>query len=627
MLRRRLLSAPVSLCLIITACGCGSNNSPSNNPPPTNPVPAITSVTPSSASAGAATINVVLTGAGFVNGATILWNGVALTTTFNSATELSATVPASDLATGVAANVTVANPGPSGGVSAASSFTVSNPVPTVTVNPGRVPVESADTTIDLTGSGMVPSSVVTWITTTAGQYPPLSGEPYPSTILAYTLPPGTPGWADLQISAPIGTGTLPKSVFYAQSVTDYTSPDSFTAVLVDPARSQVYLSAGDHLDVFSTTSNQFVTQLHPAALGSQKKITGLALTPDGSQLLVADLLDGSLAVINPDTPSNTYAIPIAPVTGLGTTNGPLYVAATSENQAFVTTGGLPATACPSSGITYIANLQTHAVTRPAAYSQCHIGLLSPPFTDGFSVDASGDGNFVAIGSSTYNSACIYSVQNSSYNAEPLSNIGYGYGIAISSDGNVIGSNQVLDDVSSNLLGAISHPIPLYGNPILYTPSQYPLLRPRLNASGSLYYFAYQNYFEIIDVAHALLRMRFALTETIQNTASPLAIDSGGRYVYLLTDKGLTVVDLGAAPLSIGHLSQQTASVGTQITVRGSGFDSSTQASVGRQGATVTVTDRNTLTLTLPAAASGPENIGLTRSNGDSYTLENAVVLQ
>jgi hypothetical protein len=139
------------------------------------------------------------------------------------------------------------------------------------------------------------------------------------------------------------------------------------------------------------------------------------------------------------------------------------------------------------------------------------------------VDASGDGNFVAIGSSTYNSACIYSVQNSSYNAEPLSNIGYGYGIAISSDGNVIGSNQVLDDVSSNLLGAISHPIPLYGNPILYTPSQYPLLRPRLNASGSLYYFAYQNYFEIIDVAHALLRMRFALTETIQNTASPLAI--------------------------------------------------------------------------------------------------------
>jgi hypothetical protein len=316
MLRRRLLSAPVSLCLIITACGCGSNNSPSNNPPPTNPVPAITSVTPSSASAGAATINVVLTGAGFVNGATILWNGVALTTTFNSATELSATVPASDLATGVAANVTVANPGPSGGVSAASSFTVSNPVPTVTVNPGRVPVESADTTIDLTGSGMVPSSVVTWITTTAGQYPPLSGEPYPSTILAYTLPPGTPGWADLQISTPIGTGTLPRSVFYAQSVTDYTSPDSFTAVLVDPARSQVYLSAGDHLDVFSTTSNQFVTQLHPAALGSQKKFTGLALTPDGSQLLVADLLDGSLAVINPDTPSNTYAIPIAPVTGL-----------------------------------------------------------------------------------------------------------------------------------------------------------------------------------------------------------------------------------------------------------------------------------------------------------------------
>jgi hypothetical protein len=100
------------------------------------------------------------------------------------------------------------------------------------------------------------------------------------------------------------------------------------------------------------------------------------------------------------------------------------------------------------------------------------------------------------------------------------------------------------------------------------------------------------------VAHATLRMRFAVTETIQDTATPLAIDSGGRFVYLLTDKGLTVVDFGAAPLWIGHLSGHTAP-GSTVVLRGSGFDFSTTATVGGGGASVNFTDENTLTLTIP----------------------------
>jgi len=175
----------------------------------------------------------------------------------------------------------------------------------------------------------------------------------------------------------------------------------------------------------------------------------------------------------------------------------------------------------------------------------------------------------------------------------------------------VGANQVLGDVNLNMLGSVANPVPFYANTTFPPQASTVLLRPGFNASGSLYYFSYPNYFEIIDVEHATLRMRFSLTETILNTASPLAIDSGGRYVYLLTNNGLTVVDLGAAPLSIGHLSQQNASAGTQIVVRGSGFDSGTTATVGGLAGTVTFTDQNTLTLTVPAAAAGPEDIALT----------------
>ena len=445
------------------------------------------------------------------------------------------------------------------------------------------------------------------ITSAVGQYPPFSPEPIPSTILNYTFPQGTPGLADLMISTPIGTGTLPKSIYYAKSVTDYSSADTFSAVLFDAKRNQVYLSAGDHIDVFSTASNQFVAPLEPVAQGSQKQFAGLALTPDGSKLLAADLSDGSLAVINPDSGSSSY-IPIA-TAGPGINGcevGPLYVAATSANQAFVSTGSLPAPSCPQSNLTYIANLQTKAVA-PAGCS------------GGVGLDASGDGNFVITG----NGPCIYSVQAGSYNQGSFPSY-YGlFGVAMSADANVIGASQVLGDINMNLLGAIGLPIPFYGGA---TSLSNLLLQPRLNASGSLYYFAYPNYFEIVDVAHATLRMRFSLTETVQAVASPIAIDSGGRYVFLLTNQGLTVVDLGAAPLSLGHLNPQNAAPNTQVVVRGSGFDSTITATVGGVAASVSFTDQNTLTLTVPAAHSGPEDIVLTRGDGEIYTLENGLVL-
>jgi IPT/TIG domain len=457
------------------------------------------------------------------------------------------------------------------------------------------------------------------ITSTVGQYPPFSPEPIPSTILNYTFPQGTPGLANLTVTTPIGTGTLPKSIFYAKSVTDYSSADtsSFTAVLFDAKRNQVYLSAGDHIDVFSTASNQFVTPLQPAVVGAQKQFAGLALTPDGSQLLVADLLDASLAVINPDSPSNTFAIPIpasSPVNGCPV--GPLYVAATSNGQAFVSTGSLPVPSCPPSGATFIVNL----VTRTVTVSQC---------SGGVGIDASSDGNFVVVGNSppvpVGNSPCIYSVQNSSFTAGSFPYTDDGYTVAFAGDANVFIGNQILGDVNANMIGSLAQPLALYGSAYQLNPPVL-LLRPRFNDSGSLLFLAYPSYFEIVDVPFATLRMRFSLTETIQNVASAIAIDSGGRFVFLITNQGLTVVDLGAAPLSIGHLSPQNAAPGTQVTVRGSGFDSTITATVGGVAASVSFTDQNTLTLIVPTATSGPQDIVLTRGDGEIYTQENGLVL-
>lgn len=89
-----------------------------------NPVPVLSSISPSKTGAGGPAFTLVVTGSSFLSSSTVDWNGTALTTTFVSATELKATVPASLIATPGTASVTVVNPAPGGGTSNSLTFTI-----------------------------------------------------------------------------------------------------------------------------------------------------------------------------------------------------------------------------------------------------------------------------------------------------------------------------------------------------------------------------------------------------------------------------------------------------------------------------------------------------------------------
>ena len=72
--------------------------------------PTLTSVSPSAATAGGASFTLTATGINFTNTSVINWNGAALTTTFVSATSLTAVVPAANIATAGTVPVTVTTP-------------------------------------------------------------------------------------------------------------------------------------------------------------------------------------------------------------------------------------------------------------------------------------------------------------------------------------------------------------------------------------------------------------------------------------------------------------------------------------------------------------------------------------
>jgi len=99
-------------------------------PPVTqNPVPVLYPITPASTAPGNATpYTLTVTGFGFASGATVNWNGTALTTTFVNSSKLTATVPIGNTASPTTATITVVNPAPGGGTSNSQYFVVENSV-------------------------------------------------------------------------------------------------------------------------------------------------------------------------------------------------------------------------------------------------------------------------------------------------------------------------------------------------------------------------------------------------------------------------------------------------------------------------------------------------------------------
>jgi hypothetical protein len=107
-----------------------SNSLPFTMTAPTSfPVPSISSLAPSSAAAGGGAFVLTVNGSNLLPCSVVQWNGSARTTTFVGTNGLTASIAAADIATVATDQVTVVNPSPGGGASAASPFAVFTPVP------------------------------------------------------------------------------------------------------------------------------------------------------------------------------------------------------------------------------------------------------------------------------------------------------------------------------------------------------------------------------------------------------------------------------------------------------------------------------------------------------------------
>jgi hypothetical protein len=96
--------------------------------PPKNPVPFVAQpLVPDTATPGGPAFTLTVNGAGFVSGATVDFNGIALPTTFVSSSQVTATIPAAAIASAGTAEITVVNPTPAGPRSNVAYFPVATP--------------------------------------------------------------------------------------------------------------------------------------------------------------------------------------------------------------------------------------------------------------------------------------------------------------------------------------------------------------------------------------------------------------------------------------------------------------------------------------------------------------------
>ena len=299
---------------VTTSLGTSAGAAFTINPPP---LPTITGLSPSFTTAGGAAFTLLINGTNFIFGAAAKWNGTALTTTFASATQVKAAVPAALVASPGTASVTVTT---SGGTSAGATFTINAPPPpTITsLTPSSVMAGGAAFTLLINGTNFVGGSAAKWNTTA------LTTSLVNATQVKATVPAAliaSPGTANITVTTSGGAS--------AGAAFTINAPPPPTITSLSPG-SILAGSAGFTLVVNGT--NFFG--------GSAVKWNGAALTTTFVSATQLKAFIAATLIAAPCTPGVAVTTPSGTSAGTAfTINAPPPPAITSLSPASATAGG------------------------------------------------------------------------------------------------------------------------------------------------------------------------------------------------------------------------------------------------------------------------------------------------
>lgn len=371
-------------------------------------------------------------------------------------------------------------------------------------------------------------------------------------------------------------------------------------LVVDPGRQQLYISnaSENRVEIYSLTSQKL---LDPIPVGNAPH--GMALTPDGSLLVVANSGDGTVTLVNPDNAAGATKITLGTVGG----SQPNEVVITSTGQALVTYA-------PDF---MEVDLATHSVT-PLSDQRIYLPFLLSGSKDGSKIVC--DCGSLGIWSPTTNTWTF-----TSYVDEAVPDG------AISRDGTIVAQGNYILNSQLVITGQLAE------WDFLPVPESISGHSDVLNASGSLVYKTDEGSnainptgIQIFDTNHGDLKEWIELAEPIAlNSQHALTLDDTGQNLYALTQSGFTALHFDYIPLNVGYLTpnQGPSAGGTTVIIRGSGFEPGCTVNFNNTTAATTFLDSPTVTVVTPSMPSGPVRLSIQTPDGQFYSLDSAFAAQ
>ena len=134
---------------------------------------------------------------------------------------------------------------------------------------------------------------------------PTQSPPFPLQALAYTIPPGS-GTVDVTVSSSSGSSTAGSALTYLPPIQEFAlSQAALAQGVYDPYTDLYYFTDTNKIQVFSSTLGSWQAPITiPASTAIPQRLWGIALSPNGSKLAVADALAGTIYVLNPANPAS-----------------------------------------------------------------------------------------------------------------------------------------------------------------------------------------------------------------------------------------------------------------------------------------------------------------------------------
>jgi 6-phosphogluconolactonase (cycloisomerase 2 family) len=287
----------------------------------TTSAPTISSITPQNATAGSGGLTVTVSGSGFVSASTVDWNGSALATTASGA-QLTATVPAADVATAGLAQITVVNPSTSGGTSKSAGFIING-------TPGFLYVANMNYNLpagSISGFSIDPAT---------GSLTPVPGSPFPAGPMPSSIAADPTGKYLYETNNLNGALTNPIFAFAIDSSTGALTPipgspfasgANTTSVSIDPTGKFLYTADSGGTTQFPAapaTISEFsidattgaLTAIGQAACGSAATHYSLAnylVTDPAARLVFAATSDPSICSFSMDSSGVLQQSPKSP---------------------------------------------------------------------------------------------------------------------------------------------------------------------------------------------------------------------------------------------------------------------------------------------------------------------------